>query len=289
MNLDIRAATARTLVLPDPKSVCIILVGCGGTGSWLAPHVARIAKLWQNLNPGKIMKILFYDDDVIEEKNTFRQNFITAEIGANKAEALASRYTFASGLEITAYPRRFGGLSYHDLEDLTIVLGCVDGADGRIEIDRSLRIRSGHPHKLDCWIDCGNHKWSGQVLLSTSISNEVPPFSLKDRCLWIPSPSLYHPELFEIEKDRSKRPALEKNISCAELAMLDYQGMSINAMVAAVAADYLVQILLTKNVTKFATYFSLEGNLPFNHRYLVPEEFEAIFEQSGRRAKKANK
>lgn len=287
MNLDIRAATARTLVLPDPKSVCITLVGCGGTGSWLAPHVARIARLWQNFHPGRMLKIVFYDDDFIEEKNTFRQNFITAEIGANKAEALASRYTFASGLEITACPRRFGGLSYSDREDLTIVLGCVDGPDGRIEIDRSLRNRSGDSHKLDIWVDCGNHKWSGQVLLSTSIPNEVPPFSLRDRCLWIPSPSLYHPELFEKEKDRPTRPALDQNISCAELAMMDHQGMSINAMVAAVAADYLVQILLTQNVTKFATYFSLEGNLPFNHRYLVPEEFEAIFNQSGRKAKKA--
>jgi hypothetical protein len=105
----------------------------------------------------------------------------------------------------------------------------------------------------------------------------------------VPSPSFYHPELFEKEKDRPTRPALDKNISCAELAMMDHQGMSINAMVAAVAADYLVQILLTQNVTKFATYFSLEGNLPFNHRFLVPEEFETIFEQSGRRGKKAKR
>jgi hypothetical protein len=33
MTLDIRAAMARTLVLPETKSVCIALVGCGGTGS----------------------------------------------------------------------------------------------------------------------------------------------------------------------------------------------------------------------------------------------------------------
>lgn len=289
MNIDLNAARASSLVLPDPKSVCMILVGCGGTGSWLAPHIARIARLWQNLNPGRTMKIVFYDDDLVEEKNTFRQNFIPAEIGRNKAEALACRYMFVSGLEIIACPRRFGGLSYSDRDDLTILLGCVDGPDGRLEMDRSLRNRSGRSDKLDVWVDCGNHKWSGQVLLGTSIPNEVPPFSLKDRCLWIPSPRAYHPELFEKEKEQASRPALSQTISCAELAMMDHQGMSINAMVAAVAADYLVQILLTKNVTKFATYFSLEGNLPFNHRYLVPEEFEAIFSQNGRRAKKAKK
>lgn len=74
---------------------------------------------------------------------------------------------------------------------------------------------------IDIWVDCGNHNWSGQVLLSTSVPDDMPPFSLKDRCLWIPSPRFYHPELFEKEEGRPTQQALDKNISCAELAMLE--------------------------------------------------------------------
>ena len=36
---------ARSLLLPVTKGTRLVLIGCGGTGSWLAPHVVRIARL----------------------------------------------------------------------------------------------------------------------------------------------------------------------------------------------------------------------------------------------------
>jgi hypothetical protein len=43
------------------------------------------------------------------------------------------------------------------------------------------------------------------------------------------------------------------------MAMADSQGLSINQRVAAEAADYLVRMLITKDLKKYATYMDLES------------------------------
>ena len=71
----------------------IVVIGCGGTGSWLLP------KLIKTINDAKRkdlltekFKLILVDADNIEDKNLVRQNFIGPEIGINKAEVMATRY-----------------------------------------------------------------------------------------------------------------------------------------------------------------------------------------------------
>lgn len=77
-----------------PKN--IVVLGCGGTGSWFAPKLVKMVN--DALRKGLInvggskMEIVFIDGDDIEDKNLIRQNFIGADVGKNKAEVLASRY-----------------------------------------------------------------------------------------------------------------------------------------------------------------------------------------------------
>ena len=73
---------------------------------WLAPHVARIARLFHDLN-GMDMQVIFIDKDRVEEKNTYRQNFVPAEIGHDKAETLAMRYSLSTGCNIVALAKPF--------------------------------------------------------------------------------------------------------------------------------------------------------------------------------------
>jgi hypothetical protein len=87
-------------------------------------------------------------------------------------------------------------------------------------------------------------------------------------CTWLPKPSVWHKELItgtEVE-EKKKKPV--SKMSCAEIAMMDQQGLSVNAAIAAFAADYLVQILLTQNLNRFATYIDLDGMI--THRYITP-------------------
>ena len=97
---------ARAVLLPVVKEVSIHLIGCGGSGSWLAPHLARIAKLLDEVHHLSV-KLIFWDPDLVEEKNIYRQNFCEAEIGVNKAQTLARRYGHAWGMEVIAVTAPF--------------------------------------------------------------------------------------------------------------------------------------------------------------------------------------
>src|SRR5512145_667285 len=65
------ALYARSILLPVVKDITIHLIGCGGSGSWLAPHLARITKLLQEVHHTNV-RLAFWDHDTVEEKNIFR-------------------------------------------------------------------------------------------------------------------------------------------------------------------------------------------------------------------------
>jgi len=68
------------------------LIGCGGSGGWIAQLFAK--------SPCDLVLV---DGDKIEKKNLDRQLFTRRDIGKNKAQALAERFT--SELQLTAaYP-----------------------------------------------------------------------------------------------------------------------------------------------------------------------------------------
>ena len=102
MSPDYSILHAKSIILPVHKQVELYLVGCGGTGSWLAPSLCRIAR---TLNEkGKATNLIFVDPDIVEQKNVLRQNFCDAEIGLNKAQTLALRYSLSWGVKIEALP-----------------------------------------------------------------------------------------------------------------------------------------------------------------------------------------
>lgn len=245
-NLDY--LNALTFILPAEENARMILVGCGGTGSWLAPAVARIGKLLIE-KFSKSVEILFYDPDFVEEKNIYRQNFCAAEIGYNKAEALADRYGRAWGIEIGAVGSKMNGVG-NNYQINNIVIGCVDNAEGRKQISQKA-------HGA-VWLDCGNTKNYGQVLIGLRRGLK-DPFSIPGSCGELPYPHEQHPELIVKEKSAGWVLESEKNLSCADMALQDSQGLSINQRMAAEAADYLVRMLITHDLKKFATYIDLES------------------------------
>ena len=98
MSLDLSFLNAK-LVLPiDYKTVEFWLVGAGGTGSFMAMNLARLA--FELTERGKTASITIVDPDRVETGNIPRSNFCFAEIGANKAETLAGRVSRAWGIEV---------------------------------------------------------------------------------------------------------------------------------------------------------------------------------------------
>jgi hypothetical protein len=68
-------------MLPVSDRLRLCLVGCGGTGSWLAPSVARIARLQRD--QGREVEVAFYDHDHVEPKNIPRQHFYLPHLAEN--------------------------------------------------------------------------------------------------------------------------------------------------------------------------------------------------------------
>lgn len=264
LNMDF--VRASTLMLQQYDRLNLMLVGCGGTGSWLAPAVVRVARLLQETQ-AKDVRLYFIDPDWVEEKNIYRQNFCQAEFGSYKAETLAFRLGAAWGMEITAITKKLqdigdaGNIGYQSNE-ITLVVGCVDRPSARREIRTFLERR-----RHGWWLDCGNEANTGQVLIGADDRKPKEPFSLPGICSWLPLPSLQHPELVEEHDGEAlEMPAL----SCAEMALRDSQGLAINQRVAAEAADYLVRMLITRDLQKMATYLDLSSGSA-RSVYITPE------------------
>lgn len=242
------------LMLPKEKRVTLILAGCGGTGSWLAPAVARIGKiLIERFDTAA--SIYFIDPDVVEEKNIYRQNFCAAEIGENKAETLAMRFGLSWGIEIHAVKVKFADAVNRSrlFDNQTFVVGCVDRASARKEISNSTK-----DHDQIAWLDCGNSESYGQVVLGVN-TRILDRFSIPGYCNWLPMPDVQHPELVSEQKVGKLFTQPESPLSCADMALQDSQGLAINQRMAAEAADYLVRMLITRDLKKFATYIDLES------------------------------
>jgi PRTRC genetic system ThiF family protein len=258
MELNLDVLNAATLRLIERDSVNLVLVGCGGTGSWLAPTVVRTARLLiEKFN--KQVQVAFIDPEPVEPKNCYRQNFAEFEIGQNKAETLAHRYGLAWGLDVLALPRRFDAdldklLSneHQTYYGLTVLIGCVDNAPARAEILRYVTEKAGFS-AARWWLDCGNSRHSGQVLLGGfNNKNDAASFPIPNYCARLPLPTQQHPDLL---LEQPEEDADETGLSCADLALRGAQGLAVNQQVAAIAGDYLLQMLIYSTLTRFQTYF----------------------------------
>ena len=111
------------------RPVKIVMLGAGGTGGHIAPHLYRL--LYSLERP---VRFIICDGDVVEEKNLVRQNFIQADLGENKAKVLAERYSTVFGLETEYVP------SFVEKEDDLRRLLKPD----HWRIDRKVHLGAGH-------------------------------------------------------------------------------------------------------------------------------------------------
>lgn len=239
-----------------PTRINLLLVGCGGTGSFAAHTLAQFAA-WGN-SAGLDVRLVFVDPDVVEPKNLVRQNFCQAEVGYPKAFTLAWRYTAAFGLKITPVVARFSAsiLEQHSPlyapdHSLTVVIGAVDNAAARRDI--AAAVTRQLEHRTACWwIDSGNERDSGQVLAGSSLEPE-PLLSPLGYCTALPLPHLQEPGLLA-ERDRP-----DIDLSCAELGLLAEQSAMINRTMATWLGVYLYRLLQGRDLELMATWVNLAG------------------------------
>lgn len=257
-TLDLSCLHARRALPTQCPRLQLIQVGCGGIGGQLAPSTARIARECQC--HFEEVTVSFFDGDVIEDKNIRRQHFCEAEIGHNKAEALAYRLNMAWGMEIRAYPTHFKGYlnrAFGEPDTLTILIGCVDNAAARRALHEVISRQQPGEENPSWWLDGGCLRTQGQILLGNTKSSTAlaSGLALPGICTALPSPAWLHPELLKARADEQPR----HRRSCADDAVTDPQSLTINMVVAAQMADYLLRLLITKDLCRFATYVDMDS------------------------------
>src|SRR3972149_926707 len=150
-----------------PQNFSIIVVGCGGTGSFVAEGLCRLLI-------GSDIPLLLVDPDRVEPHNLVRQNFYDGDLDKFKSQSLAERLSrqFHRRIAYSVYPYMpdligeswGGGLRSPAIPG--IIVGCVDKADARREIGNTLRFGNW-------WLDAGNGFSSGQGRLGGAKNLEI--------------------------------------------------------------------------------------------------------------------
>jgi PRTRC genetic system ThiF family protein len=236
-----------------------VLVGCGGTGSHLALVLAKLAAHCRAAG-GPVVRLVMIDGDVVEDGNVGRQLFAASEVGRNKAQALAGRFNAVFGLTIEAIPRMADAdllrrLLVDSRERHILLLGAVDGAAGRWAIHEALESDRGWAagrRRRVVWLDAGNTEHGGQVLVgaATTLAGLKEAIVLNGLCRALPAPSLVAPELLESGPARHR-------LACAAAVADNRQALLVNQMMATIAGQYAVQLVLQRRISSFVTEVDL--------------------------------
>lgn len=263
-EIDLSFAQAAVVMPKEHTKLRIIQVGAGGTGSFTALAIARL--MYELKVAGKTAELLIIDPDRVESGNIPRSNFCAAEIGSYKAQSIAKRITLAWGIECH-YANELFDADVHlkqssgDYRALTVIVGCVDNHHARRQIHRAVEELQGYQSN-DApniwWIDAGNGKFSGQILIG-SMTKRIKAenhFVGSSICRSLPTPSLLHPDLLESEK-KGRSTELEE-LSCPDRIRRGEQSLNVNQRVAVEIAEMLAEMFLARSLKRFATYFDLE-------------------------------
>ena len=228
---------------PVDRPIHIVMLGCGGTGGHIAPHLYRL--LYSLFRPAKV---ILCDGDIVEQKNLVRQNFIVSDLGKNKAEVLAARYAGAFGME-TCFTDCFIESEQHlkallkpdQMNALVILIGAVDNNRSR-QLCNSVFLQA---HDL-IYIDSGNGLSNGQVVCGVRRGGRTAQKPV----------ARFFPDILD---PTDKYPS---ELSCAEASASAPQAITANIMAATLVLCMLYNILATgKLVARMTTFSSVTVNV----------------------------
>lgn len=253
------------------------VIGGGGTGGRLVPLLAQFLRsITKDAGPrGWLVdpSIIIIDDDVVEEKNLIRQNFIQRDVGKFKAVVLAERYSKAFGVNIHPVVQRITNTTplektlaekvpnkdYIGSKDAVIFM-CVDSVKARKDVLLAfthMNINLGSkPYFV---VDAGNEDTFGQVKFfhlqamasgfsrATSKVNEVKAPVMAPEKVALP--------FIPLDLDYYDSIVDNQAASCADLD----QTLAINAQMAVMMMGVVQNYLYFKPFTYSGRNFDLAG------------------------------
>ena len=239
--------TDNYLLNPQHK-ITVNLIGLGGTGSQV---LNALTSLNEALNakghPG--LHVYGYDGDIVSAANIGRQKFSPADVGINKAIVLISRVNRYFGYEWEALP-----IHYRGVKNANITISCVDSAAARLEINDYLKIAHKTSEPTDraiYWLDFGNLKTTGQVVLGTVTSVKQPEKS-KYKCVaTLPNVVKQFPQMKKIKE-------VDQGPSCSLAQALGKQDLFMNPSIANLGMNILWNLFNDSLITSYGLYLNLK-------------------------------
>jgi PRTRC genetic system ThiF family protein len=233
--------TDKYLINPT-NPITVNLIGCGGTGSQMLTNLARINQAMLALNHPGLM-VYAYDDDTVSEANLGRQLFAEAEIGLSKSVALINRLNRFFGTNWKAVTQRYNA-DYAERQTndgkANLFITCVDNAVSRFEIGEILEsfkyIGRYERNRPLYWMDFGNSKDTGQVLLSTIGEIKQPESKKYEPVGNLPFVTEAYKGLLE------SADATDNTPSCSLAEALTKQDLFINSTLANMGSSLLWQL-----------------------------------------------
>lgn len=224
------------------KKFVFIIVGLGGTGGYVIRDLSRFAYSVLRRDEDYDIKIVCVDPDEVEEKNLLRQNFMPNDLGKNKAEIMASRHSRAFGLEIASLSDLMTRATLESItsqysDHVPVIIGCVDNNKARREIDKFV----SKTRKTCYWIDSGNERTTGQVVMGSSNG--------------VPTVTQLFPEVLEESADSVSA------VSCAERLMQDEQNIFVNVCAATHVLNMCRKLVLNETNFIHGVKFNIQGKV----------------------------
>ncbi|MEP6749415.1 MAG: PRTRC system ThiF family protein [Bacteroidota bacterium] len=173
MNTKTTVHFADNYLLQPPNPITCNIIGAGGTGSQLLTAMARMSHSLIALgHPG--LWVQLFDDDIVTEANLGRQLFASSEKGLYKSVVLINRVNRFFGTNWKAITNLYDHKNHEVIAKYgaaNMIISCVDTLTARFEIAKIITLLEKenrfHQNKMLYWMDFGNGKETGQVILST--------------------------------------------------------------------------------------------------------------------------
>ena len=233
------------------------LIGAGGTGSQVVTALGRMHHALQQLTHAGF-HLTLWDDDTITQANLGRQLFAETELGLHKSTALISRINRFFGTDWKAQPRKFDKNTFSITSQSmqgSIYISCVDTAKARFEIAQILTDlkRPNHYHNTPLyWLDFGNNRHTGQVVLSTIGSHPQPQ---NEKTIGVENLPFVTDEFYDFFVSADQN---EDTPSCSLADALLKQDLFINATLSQMGASLLWNLFRNGLTDKRGFFLNLQ-------------------------------
>jgi PRTRC genetic system ThiF family protein len=242
--------TAPELLNPT-NPITVFLIGAGGTGSQVLTALARMSHSLQALGHAGL-DVSLWDDDLVSEANRGRQLFAECEVGLSKAAALITRTNRFFGTGWKAVNKKFDSQS--GVAKAAIYISCVDTVAARFEIATILQGADNRKHYADApryWMDFGNGKDTGQVVLSTIATVKQPTSEKFEVVDSLPFVTEEFGELLRQSESDGDAP------SCSLAEALEKQDLFVNSTLAHLGCSLLWKMFREGFITNRGLFLNL--------------------------------